>query len=101
MHASHVAAAHRRGKRSSPSPRRAGAESGKKQQRTSNAKRPRSLGWVPVSTDGGCWVMGMKGEMCGDIRSHDTAIVSGSLFARAVSATSLDVGMNIMYCNLG
>lgn len=93
MHASHVAAAHRKGKRRSCSPRKVSEESGKKQQRTSNPKRPGSSGWVPVSTDGGCWVLGVKGEMCSDIRNHDTAIVSGSLFARAIPAATLDVGM--------
>ena len=92
MHAGHVAAAHRKGKRSGSSPRRAGAESGKKQ-KSSTVKRSGPLGWVPIITDASSWVLGLKGEVCGDIRSHDTAIVSGSLFAHAIPATSLDVGM--------
>lgn len=90
MHAGHVAAT-RKGKRGSSSPKPPAAESGKS--RSSKGKAQGALGWVPVPTRAGasCWVLGQRGE-CGDIRSHDTAIVSGSLFGRAIPATSLDVG---------
>lgn len=91
MHASHVAATHRKGKRGSSSPKTPAAESGKS--RPSKGKTQGVLGWIPVAARAGasCWVLGQRGE-CGDIRSHDTAIVSGSLFGRAIPATSLDVG---------
>ena len=44
-----------------------------------------------------CWVRG--GEVGGDMRSYDTAIVSGSLFARAISSSNLDIGIIIILSN--
>lgn len=93
MHAGHVAATYRKGKRRSGSPRAPGAESEKKKTRSPKTKCRGSLGWVPVGTDTACWVLGRKGEVSRDIRSHDTAIAAGSLFARAVAAASLDIGI--------
>lgn len=92
MHAGHVAATHRKGKRGSSSPKPPAAESGKS--RPSKGKGQGALGWVPVTSRAGasCWVLGQRGEVCGDIRRHDTAIVSGSLFGRAIPTTTLDVG---------
>ena len=44
-----------------------------------------------------CWVRG--GEVGGDMRSYDTAIVSGSLFARAISSSNLDIGILFFHTN--
>ena len=98
MHASHVAATYRKGRKGSGSPRPQRVESAGKKQRKSSGKGQGSLGWVQVTedSDASCWVLGRKGEEYGDMRSHDTAIVSGSLFARAVPSTSLDVGRQIV-----
>ena len=87
MHASHVAATYRKGRRSrgtSPRPQAAG-DTGKKQ-------RKKTRGWTALCD--GCWILGgVDGEVGGDIRSHDTAIVSGSLFARVISSADLDIGI--------
>lgn len=91
MHAGHVAATHRKGKKGSSSPKIPAARSEKSRPIKEKAQGP--LAWVPVSSAASCWVLGRRGEVCEDIRSHDMAIVSGSLFGRAVPATSLDVGM--------
>ena len=101
MHASHVAATYRKGKRLGGSPKlqtKASDPAGIiRKKRNSGAKSLGPAGWVPLSPaddshDASCWVLGRRGEVDGDIRSYDTAIVSGSLFARAVAATRLDVG---------
>ena len=91
MHASHVAATYRKVKKhsggSSPRPSRAGGESSKKQRKSRSG-----VGWTPLGD--GCWLRGW--EVDGDIRSYDTAIVSGALFARAVSSSTLDIGILII-----
>ena len=92
MHAGHVAATYRSKRKKSagviPRPRTAG-DSGKK-----GARGQGSSGWTALSEDS--WVLGVGG----DIRSHDTAIVSGSLFARAVNSANLDIGIKCMYTDL-
>ena len=95
MHASHVAATHRKGKKSSGSPKLQPAQvtdSGKKRKK-GGVKAAGPVGWVPViaGSETDCWVLGRRGEVYGDIRS--SAIVSGSLFARAIPSATLDVGM--------
>ena len=95
MHASHVAATYRKTKKpsggSSPRPSRSSTDSRKKQRKSCGG----GGGWAPMGDD--CWVRG--GEVGGDMRSYDTAIVSGSLFARAISSSNLDIGIIIILSN--
>ena len=107
MHASHVAATYRKGKKTAGSPKVQVSDTTARRKRKSGAKSQGSVVWLPLSnpdddsSNTSCWVLGRRGEETGDIRSHDTAIVSGSLFARAISATNLDIGIYIiLYHNI-
>ena len=97
MHASHVAATRKPkkpGGGSSPRPTRAGGDSSKKQRKAAAGAGNQGLsGWTPLGDD--CWVRG--GEVGGDIRNYETAIVNGSLFGRAVSSSGLDIGIISSY----
>ena len=87
MHASHVAATRKGKKPGGGSPRspRAGGDSDKKQRKVK--------GWAAIGE--GCWVLGGRGvEVDGDLLTPSAVIVSGTVFARVVPSSSLDVGIH-------
>ena len=74
--------------------KKGGSDSGRK--REGSGKGQGSLEWVPLFANAvSCWVLGPHGaksaEISGGVRTPETAILLGSLYARVVSSATMEL----------